>query len=68
MILGELTSRNRCKGIKKKSRILRSGARLVAALGVDVDGGEEAGLRGVRVDPAQRIQRPRILHRVCDEL
>ena len=35
---------------------------LVAALGVHVDGGQEAGLRGVRVYPAQRVQAPPVLH------
>ena len=35
---------------------------LVATLGVHVNGGEEAGLGGVRVDPTQRVQRPLVLH------
>lgn len=34
---------------------------LIAAVGVDVHGGEEAGLGGVRVDPAQRVQPPAVL-------
>lgn len=37
-------------------------ARLEAAVGVDVNRGEEAGLGGVCVDPAQRVQRTAVLH------
>jgi hypothetical protein len=36
-------------------------AYLVAALGVHVDRGEEAGLGGVGVDPPQRVQRAAVL-------
>lgn len=58
---GEDRRRGKVRREKEKKRRGGADAYLVAALGVHVDRGEEAGLGGVGVDPPQRVQRPAVL-------